>query len=100
MITRTTLAPLRSIKGVLADAASYAERLDGSGYPAGLRGDEIPMAGRLLAVVDSFEAMQRQRPYRPGYSRARALHILQAQSGKLLDGVITDLVEGIARGEL
>jgi HD-GYP domain-containing protein (c-di-GMP phosphodiesterase class II) len=99
-ITRTTLSPLCPLNGLIDGVSDYAERLDGSGYPKGLRGDEIPLAGRLLAVVDSFEAMQCDRPYRPAYSRARALHILQAQSGKLLDGVITDLVEGIARGEL
>jgi HD-GYP domain-containing protein (c-di-GMP phosphodiesterase class II) len=50
--------------------------------------------------VDTFEALIAERPYRPAYARARALHILQAQSGRLFDGVVTDTLEGIARGQL
>ncbi len=99
-LTRSTLQPLRALEHTLRDASTYAERLDGSGYPRGLQSPDIPLLGRLICVVDTFEALQSDRPYRPAFSRARALHILQAQSAGLFDGVITDLVEGITRGEL
>ena len=100
LVMRQTLLPMRSLRPVLAEAGAYAERQDGSGAPEGLRGDDIPLLGRLLAVVDTYEALIADRPYRLAYSRARALHILQALSGRLFDGVITDLLEGITRGEL
>lgn len=99
-VTRTTLAPMAGLSGLVEEASTWAERMDGSGYPEGLRAADIPPVGRLLAVVDTFEALQADRPYRPAYSRARALHILQAQSGRLFDGLITDLLEGLTRGEL
>lgn len=100
LVMRQTLLPMRALRPVLAEAGAYAERQDGSGAPEGLRGDDIPLLGRLLAVVDTYEALIADRPYRLAYSRARALHILQALSGRLFDGVITDLLEGITRGEL
>lgn len=100
LVMRQTLLPMKALRPVLAEAGAYAERQDGSGVPEGLRGDDIPLLGRLLAVVDTYEALIADRPYRLAYSRARALHILQALSGRLFDGVITDLLEGITRGEL
>jgi putative two-component system response regulator len=45
-------------------ASTHHERWDGNGYPAGLAGEEIPIAGRIVAVVDSFDAMTHDRPYR------------------------------------
>ncbi len=99
-LTVSTMAPLRALLPSIDEVAAYAERMDGSGYPKGLRSDDIPLPGRLLAVVDTYEALIADRPYRLAYSNARALHIVQAQSGRLFDGVITDLLEGITRGEL
>lgn len=97
---RGVLAPLAPLAHLVEVALAQGERLDGSGRPLGLRGAQIPLGARILAVVDTFEALIAERPYRPAYARARALHILQAQSGRLFDGVVTDTLEGIARGQL
>jgi HD-GYP domain-containing protein (c-di-GMP phosphodiesterase class II) len=99
-LVRGLLEPLSSLGGVVEAASCHAERLDGSGGPEGRASARIPMGGRVLAVVDTFEALISERPYRPAHARARALHILQAQSGRLFDGVVTDALEGLARGEL
>ncbi|HSL44258.1 MAG TPA: HD domain-containing phosphohydrolase [Anaerolineales bacterium] len=60
----------------------HHERWDGTGYPRKLKGEEIPMAARLFAVVDVFDALTSDRPYRKAWSEEKALAYLQEQSGK------------------
>jgi HD-GYP domain-containing protein (c-di-GMP phosphodiesterase class II) len=67
----------------------HHERLDGSGYPRGLKGDQILMGARILAVADIVEAMAASRPYRPGLGLDAALKEIERQAGTLLDaGVV------------
>ena len=68
----------------------HHEYYDGSGYPAGLRGDEIPLLARILTIADSFEAMTADRPYRKGMSPPLAVEELRACAGTQFD---PDLVE-------
>jgi HD-GYP domain-containing protein (c-di-GMP phosphodiesterase class II) len=65
--------------------ATHHERLDGSGYPAGLRGEEIPVEGRIVAVADVFDALTHTRPYRQSLSVGEGLAIVrqQADAGQL-----------------
>ena len=63
----------------------HHERLDGSGYPDGLVGDEIPLEARILAVVDAYDAMTNTRPYRPPLSHAEATAELQRAAGTQFD---------------
>ena len=63
----------------------HHERLDGSGYPKGLKGDEILLEARILAVADTVEAMSAHRPYRPGLGMDAALQEIESQSGKRYD---------------
>jgi putative nucleotidyltransferase with HDIG domain len=77
----------------------HHERLDGSGYPDGLKGDEISLEARIVAVADSFDAMTSRRPYREAMSCKDALEELMSQSGTLYDSVIVKtLEECIAEG--
>src|SRR5438045_7274704 len=64
---------------------SHHERWDGKGYPAGLRGDEIPLGARILSVVDYFDALMSERPYHKAMSLDAALGLLTEESGKALD---------------
>lgn len=64
---------------------SHHERWDGTGYPRSLAGEQIPLFGRILAVVDSFEAMTSDRPYRRAMSSTAAAAILEEASGKQFD---------------
>lgn len=63
----------------------HHEKWDGSGYPRGLKGDEIPMAARIFAVVDVYDALTSKRPYRPAHTKEEALAYIKNQSGKHFD---------------
>jgi diguanylate cyclase (GGDEF)-like protein/putative nucleotidyltransferase with HDIG domain len=67
---------------------SHHERWDGMGYPAGLRGKEIPIGARILAVVDTFDAVTSERPYRRSVSQEAAIAILENEAGKALDPLL------------
>lgn len=74
--------------------ASHHERFDGSGYPRGLAGEAIPLAGRLVAVADAYVAMTSARPFRPALSRAEAMAAIIAGSGSAFDArVVTAFVQ-------
>ena len=63
---------LNSLEGIRPIVRSHHERRDGSGYPDGLRGDDIPLAAQIIAIVDSYDAMTTTRPYRPALSAEHA----------------------------
>ncbi|WCE03681.1 two-component system response regulator [Pseudoxanthomonas sp. JBR18] len=71
-------------------ALRHHERFDGSGYPDGLRGEQIPIEARIVAVADVFDALISARPYKPAWTRDAALAYLYAQRGKLFDPVCVD----------
>ena len=64
---------------------THHERLDGSGYPRGLRDHQIPLEGKIIAVADAYGAMTANRPYRERFSSKRAMSELQARSGSQFD---------------
>lgn len=66
-------------------AATHHERWDGSGYPWGLRGEAIPLSGRIVAVADVFDALTSSRPYKSAWSREDATAFIAHQSGKHFD---------------
>jgi putative nucleotidyltransferase with HDIG domain len=69
----------------LAGILYHHERYDGSGYPAGLKGEAIPLDARILGVVDAFAAMTSARPYRPAFSYEEAVGELKRGAGKQFD---------------
>lgn len=71
-------------------ALRHHERFDGSGYPDGLRGEQIPIEARIVAVADVFDALISARPYKPAWTRDAALAYLYAQRGRLFDPVCVD----------
>ena len=66
---------------VLPGVRSHHERVDGGGYPDGLEGDQIPLAPRVIAVADTYDAMTTSRPYRQGLSRERAVAEIESAAG-------------------
>lgn len=68
----------------------HHERIDGSGYPRGLKGDQICPEARILAVADTIEAMATHRPYRPARGLAAAMDEVRAESGSKLDAKVVD----------
>ncbi|MFQ6007443.1 MAG: HD domain-containing phosphohydrolase [Candidatus Zixiibacteriota bacterium] len=80
---------------------AHHERYDGQGYPQRLKGEEIPIEGRLLAVVDAFDAIMAKRPYRDGANLQKAVSELISNRGRQFDPKIVDaFVEIISRGEI
>jgi diguanylate cyclase (GGDEF)-like protein len=79
----------------------HHERMDGGGYPDGLRGEEIPRESRIIFVADSFEAMTSDRPYSSGMRVEQAVEELRACAGSQFDArVVESLVQLVERGEL
>lgn len=68
----------------------HHEQWDGSGYPTGLRGQEIPLGARILSVVDCYDALTSDRPYRPRMTRQQAEQVLRERRGKAYDPWIVD----------
>ena len=68
----------------------HHERLDGSGYPGGLRGSEIPLGARIIAVADSFDAISTERPYRKAASAERAAEELRRCAGIQFDPQVVE----------
>jgi len=66
----------------------HHERWDGSGYPLGLKGDQIPLGARIFAIVDVYDALTNARPYRPAWSREEALRYIAAEAGRHFDPAI------------
>jgi len=74
-----------------ADVAyTHHERFDGTGYPRGLKGQEIPLIGRLMAVADVYDALTSKRVYKDAMSHEEAVAIIQAESGKHFDPIIVN----------
>ncbi len=70
-------APLNSFRMVLPIIRHHHEKLDGTGYPDGLRGDSIPLGARILTIVDVFDALTTERPYKSALSREDALQVME-----------------------
>ena len=79
-------------------AWTHHERLDGAGYPRGLRGDAIPLEGRIAAVADVFDALTRDRVYRPRFSRGQAMDMLHDGRGTQFDPDVLDALAATLNG--
>jgi diguanylate cyclase (GGDEF)-like protein/putative nucleotidyltransferase with HDIG domain len=66
----------------------HHEKYDGSGYPTGLKAEEIPFGARILTVVDCYDALTTSRPYRPRYTREQALELMRRESGRTFDPAV------------
>lgn len=76
------------LAGLVRDAIlHHHERIDGGGYPSGLRGEEIPFEARIVGICDAFDAMTSNRPYRFGMLKVRALEIIEEHRGTQFDDI-------------
>lgn len=98
VISAEILKPLEEYLGPVVPAILYHhERWDGSGYPRGLKGTEIPLMARILAVADVYEALTSDRPYRRALSPEEALAIMK--NGGELDPKVVEVLENLLRRE-
>jgi HD-GYP domain-containing protein (c-di-GMP phosphodiesterase class II) len=106
MKTHTTkganlLRPVIQLGEMLPGIELHHEALDGRGYPYGLKGDQIPLLARVIAVADTFDALTTNRPYQHAHTPEEAFRIIQNLAGKRLDPeAIAALMAVYARGEI
>jgi len=89
VIGEVLIREVPELKEVIQAVACHHERYDGSGYPRGIKGDDIPVIGRIIAIADAYSAMCLDRPYRKGMSHDRVLKELVAGAGIQFDPEIT-----------
>ena len=82
--TLEILERVSSFHSFARTASLHHEKLDGSGYPFGVKGDEIELAARILVVSDIYDALTSDRPYRKGMPESRAMEILESDRGTKL----------------
>lgn len=84
------LSPIAYLRPALDIPYYHHEKWDGTGYPRGLKGELIPLAARIFAVVDVWDALTSDRPYRPAWEEAKALAHIRAESGKHFDPQVVE----------
>lgn len=87
---RDLLRPIAFLASAIDIPYSHHEKWDGSGYPQGLQGEHIPLAARIFAVVDVYDALMSDRPYRPAWPPERVVAHLREESGKHFDPNVVD----------
>jgi putative two-component system response regulator len=85
------LFPIEYLRPALDIPYCHHERWDGTGYPRGLRGEEIPLAARLFAVVDVWDALRSDRPYRQGWPEEKVREHILSRSGTHFDPQAVEL---------
>jgi len=101
VIGDTLCGNLRSLAAVRPIVRHHHERLDGSGYPDGLRGDAIPQLAQIVGIVDAFDAMTTSRPYRVALSRdhAAAELLIDVGKGKFDAALVSTFLDLVRRGQ-
>ena len=82
------LKPLIIFDDVTDIIRQHHERYDGKGYPLGIKGEDIPIGARIIAVADAYESMTNERPHRPAFSDKDAIKELKKNSGKQFDPTV------------
>jgi PAS domain S-box-containing protein len=94
------LAKIEYLRPALDIPYGHHEKWDGSGYPRGLKAEQIPFAARLFAVVDVYDALTNDRPYRRRWSQEKTIQLIQAESGKHFDPIVVEAFLNIVNEEL
>lgn len=84
------LSPIRYLQQALDIPYCHHEKWDGSGYPRGLKGTQIPLAARIFAVVDVWDALKSDRPYRPGWTDEKVREHIRFSVGAHFDPQVVD----------
>jgi len=84
----TILFPIRELGDIAAEIRAHHERYDGAGYPDGLKGEEIPFIARIIAVVDTYDAITSDRPYRQRKMGEVAVQVIKDNSGTQFDPIV------------
>ncbi len=95
VISAEILQPVEFLSNAAEIVRHHHEHYDGSGYPDGLRGEEIPIGSRIILVADAYDAIISDRPYRRGRSKVDALRVLKDHAGRQFDTKVVRVLESI-----
>ncbi len=93
------LRPIQFLHGLIPFIFYHHERWDGKGYPSGIKGEDIPLGARIIAIADVYQALTSQRPYRKAYSKKKAIQIIKNGSGTQFDPRIVNVFLKILQEE-
>jgi HD-GYP domain-containing protein (c-di-GMP phosphodiesterase class II) len=96
---REFIAEIPFLQGAIPITYSHHERWDGTGYPEGLQGENIPYLARIFAVVDNWDALTSDRPYRKAWSTEMTIAFLKENAGKMFDPKVVDVFLSIVSEE-
>lgn len=85
------LSPIDYLRPALDIPYCHHEKWDGTGYPNGLKGEQILLAARIFAVVDVWDALRSERPYRPGWPENKVIEYIREQAGKHFDPTVVEV---------
>jgi len=85
------ISPIEYLRPALDIPYCHHEKWDGSGYPRGLKGEQIPLAGRIFAIIDVWDALRSDRPYRKAWPEEKVIEYLKEQSGTHFDPKVVDV---------
>ncbi len=91
------LRPIEMLHDLIPGVELHHESLDGTGYPYGLKGDQIPLMARIIAVADSFDAMTTPRPYQAAMNPEYVLEVMKRLSGSRYDTAVVDALTALVR---
>ncbi len=84
------IQPIEYLRPALEIPFCHHEKWDGSGYPRGLKGEEIPLTARIFAIIDVWDALTSDRPYRPAWDKEKVMEYIKDQSGKHFDPYVVE----------
>lgn len=84
------LKEIHALRGAIPAILYHHERYDGAGYPLGLKGEEIPLGARIVAIADVYQALMSNRPYRKAFQKKKAIDVIKKEKGKHFDPKVLD----------
>lgn len=99
VISAEIMVPVEFLREASDIVRHHHEHIDGSGYPDGLKGEEIPTGSRVILVADAFDAMTTDRPYRKGRSKDDALKVLMEHGGRQFDRRVVRALDSVLRSQ-
>jgi HD-GYP domain-containing protein (c-di-GMP phosphodiesterase class II) len=101
LIGHEILSKVKHLSNIVEGTFSHHERYDGTGYPKGIKGEEIPIIGRIIAVCDTYDAMTSNRPYRNGLDDNIAIEEIKKNKGKQFDPIVVDaFIKAFEKGKI
>lgn len=98
-IAADILRPIHVLNAIIPFILYHHERWDGNGYPTGLKGEDIPLGARIVAIADVYQALISKRPYRKAFSKSEAIKIIKDGAGTQFDPAIVNTFLGILKKE-